>query len=156
MIKSLDKELIAASMTILGGAETINEGSNDYEDLHGKILKNLHKEYPEMNVKNSKHISKNTYSHNPGTEFHKYEADIPVHDSVKNLFKSLKAETTIQHSKDEMGNPRHHATLAYRYDHHGAGTNGISVAEHFNYGEDGKMKTVIRHNATGAVKGVVI
>lgn len=154
MIKDLNKELIAASMAILVEQEVINEGSNDYEELHGKILKNLHKEYPEMNVKNSKHIAKQV--NRDGSEWHKYEADIPVHDSVKHLFKELKAVTDIHNSKDEMGNSRHHATLAYNYSHHDSGMNSKTIAQHFNYPEDGKIKTVIKHDGTGAVKGVVV
>ena len=141
--QNTDKSLIEAASKVLG--TSINEGVNDHEKTHKKILGDLHKEYPEMNINNSKHVSKNTYPHRPGEEFHTYESDIPVHDSVKHLFKNLKAKTTISHSKDG-----HHATLDYAYEHHSGGTNGVTVANHFKNKDSGKH--YVRHYASGVTK----
>lgn len=149
MLKDINHEFLTAIQAVMENKTTeqyLTEQANAHEELHKKILKDLHKHYPGMNINNSKHVAKNTY--HDGSEFHRYESDIPVHDSVKHMFKSLKASTTITHYKDGG----HHATLSYSYEHHNGGSNGHVVADHAFSAKSGKH--FIRHNADGMTKEV--
>lgn len=147
MIDKLSQELLNAATAVLESKsveQLLTEQMNAHEEVHKKVLKDLHKAYPEMNVKNSTHMEKR--KDYDGNEVHKYESDIPVHDSVKHLFSSLKATTSISHNKDGG----HYATLSYAYTHPAGGSNGSTVAHHMTH----EGKNYIRHQATGLTKEV--
>jgi|SRR5687768_8508410 len=121
----------------------LNETVNEHESIHNEIISKLHKHYPEMSIKKVKHVEKTTGRSGQG-EYHKYEAEMPIHDSVKHLFSSIRSEVNIAH--DREGNV--HGTLGYRYDHPGGGSNGHTVASIGMHGGSWH----IRHQATGVVK----
>lgn len=133
---------------VLVEKQKLEESSNVHEATHKKLIGKLHKEFPELNLDKSAHTAKNT-SRNGSEEYHTYRAELPIHDTVKHLFKNLSAEVTFAHHQHE-GKPAVHGTLGYRYEHPDGGSNGSSVATISNH----NGKTHIRTNATGHSKEV--